>query len=127
MTSRSHDAPRNTGLAIAGVVAIPFASVTSAAWLGTTASSTEPRDALAGVAALAGGLVMGLLVRRLVTTVDHHVRGVVRFVDRALSRVSGPADAVAPGWRIVIRPVSNPAMAFLPAEVGRRGPPIRLR
>ena len=48
MATPTPDAPRHTGLLLAGLLAIPFASVTIAAQLGDIASTTDPRDALAG-------------------------------------------------------------------------------
>lgn len=128
MSPHHRGAPRHTGLAIAGVVAIPFASVTAAAWLGDAASSTDPREAIAGLAALAGGLVMGLLVRRLVTTVDRQVRGVARLLVAVARRIDQSlVDLVAAGSRVAAIVVPLPQPAFVPAEVGRRGPPVRVR
>ena len=128
MSCPPHGASRHTGLAIAGIAAIPFLSVSAAAWLGDTASSTDPREAVAGGLALIGGLVMGLLVRRLVMTVDRRVRGAVQLLVSALRRLPGTSleprfglERLRSGSRLV------PVLVFVPAEVGRRGPPIRLR
>ena len=128
MSPDHREAPRHTGLAIAGIVAIPFLSVTLAAWLGDAASSTDPREAIAGAVALIGGLRMSLLVRRLITSVDRHVRGVVRFVAATIRPLPGTALDLVAATRAT-RPEDHhlPVLAFVPAEVGRRGPPIRLR
>ena len=60
-------------MAILAIVAIPFIAVTSAAWLGGVASTTDPREAVAGGVALLGGVLTGLLIRRLVRSVDARV------------------------------------------------------
>ena len=128
MSPDRRGAPQHTGLAIAAIAAIPFVSVTAAAWLGDAASSTDPREAIAGGLALFGGLVMGLLVRRLVTTVDRHVRGAVRFMAASVRRVPGTVVETAPVLgRLQSDGLLRPALVFVPSEVGRRGPPIRLR
>lgn len=128
MAPNHQGASRHTGLALAGIAAIPVASVSVAAWLGETASSTDPRDAVAGLVALLGGLVMGLLVRRLIVSVDRRVRGVVRFVAAAFRPTPEPIVDLGSSIRrrrLERHPV--PVLAFVPADVGRRGPPIRLR
>lgn len=127
MTSPRGAAPRPTGLAIAGIAAIPFASVTVAARLGDAASSTDPRTAIAGGIALLGGVFMGLLVRRMVTSVDRRLRGAVRLVAAVLAAVPGAlVDPLVSAGRSVAG-VPTPAPVFVPAETGRRGPPVRLR
>lgn len=80
------------------------------------------------MSALIGGLVMGLLVRRLVMTVDRRVRGAVQLLVSALRRLPGMSledrfglERLRSSERLV------PVLVFVPAEVGRRGPPIRLR
>lgn len=128
MTTRRADAPRHTWLALAWLVAIPFVSVTLAARLGDAASSTDPRDAVAGGVAMLGGLLMGLLVRRLLATVDRHVRGAVRLVAATIRPLPGSVvDLVASLGEPRRDHHRIPVLAFVPAEVGRRGPPIRLR
>ena len=128
MSPQHRDEPRHTGLAIAALLAIPFGSVTLAAQLGNTASSTDPREAIAAGIALVGGLAMGLLVRRLVLGVDRQLRGAFQLLVMGSRPRLGLVDDIGALFRRV-RPVDQvvPSFAFLPAEVGRRGPPIRLR
>ncbi|NDH88909.1 MAG: hypothetical protein EBY61_09930 [Actinobacteria bacterium] len=127
MATRTPNAPRHTGLLLAGLLAIPFASVSIAAQLGDIASTTDPRDALAGGLALLVGVALGLVVRRLVATVDARVRGAVRLVAAALRPLPG---AIAEIVRVTGRSLDEatmPRLVFVPAETGRRGPPIRVR
>lgn len=126
MAQRPPTAPRHTGLAILSVVAIPFAAVTTAAWIGDVASSTDPSEAIAAGLALVGGLVMGLLVRRMVRSVDEHARSIARrlvLVVRRLGRV--PSSPAAPHPLLLLLGLA-PSAVFVPAEVGRRGPPVRV-
>ena len=127
MATPNSDAPRHTGLLLTGLFAIPFASVTVAAQLGDIASTTDPRDALAGGLALLAGVALGLAARRFVATVDARIRGAVRLVAAALRPLPGAivesarAPGRAPGEGTI------PGLVFVPAETGRRGPPIRVR
>lgn len=126
MAQRPPTAPRHTGLAILGIVAIPFAAVTTAAWIGDVASSTDASEAIAGGLALLGGLVMGLLVRRMIRSVNEHARSIGRrlvLVARRLERVTA---APAAPHRLLLLLGLAPAAVFVPAEVGRRGPPVRV-
>ena len=128
MSPQHRDAPRHTGLAIAALLAIPFGSVTLAAQLGNAASSTDPREAIAGGLALLGGLAMGLLVRQLVVTVDRNVRGAFQILVTSSRHLATAAyDHLTAVGRIRPDDQLVPAFAFLPSVVGRRGPPIRLR
>ena len=127
MVTPTPDAPRHTGLLLAGLLAIPFASVTIAAQLGDIASTTDPRDALAGGLALLVGVALGLVVWRLVATVDARVRGAVRLVAAALRPLPGAiAEIVCVAGRS-LNEVTMPRLVFVPAETGRRGPPIHVR
>ena len=126
MATPTPDAPRHTGMLLAGLLAIPFASVTIAAQLGDIASTTDPRDALGGLALLMG-VALGLAARRLVATVDAGVRSALRLVAAALRPLPG---AIAEIVRVSGRSLdvaTMPRLVFVPAETGRRGPPIRLR
>lgn len=127
MATPNSDAPRHTGLLLAGLLAIPFASVTIAAQLGNIASTTDPRDALAGGLALLAGVALGLVVRRLVAAVDARVRGAVRLVAAALRPLPGAIVEIVrvTGWSL--DEATMPRLVFVPAETGRRGPPIRVR
>ena len=109
MATPNSDAPRHTGLLLAGLLAIPFASVTVAAQLGDIASTTDPRDALAGGLALLAGVALGLAARRFVATVDARIRGAVRLVAAALRRcvrcpVRSLRSSVSPAGRSTRRP-----------------------
>ena len=127
MATPTPDAPRHTGLLLAGLLAIPFASVSIAAQLGDIASTTDPRDALAGSLALLVGVALGLVVRRLVATVDARVRGAVRLVAAALRPLPGAIAEIVRVDGRSLDEVTMPRLVFVPAETGRRGPPIRVR
>jgi hypothetical protein len=130
MATPTSNAPRHTGLLVAGLLAIPFASVSIAAQLGDIASTTDPRDALAGGLALLMGVALGLVVRSVVVTLDARVRGGVRLVAAALRPLPGAivdiVDIVGVSGRS-IGVATMPRLVFVPAETGRRGPPIRVR
>lgn len=116
--------PRGTGLAIASIAAIPFIAVTSVAWLGNVASQTEPTVAIGAGLALAGGLLMGLLVRRLVTTVDRRLRHIARRLLRIVARFFERPSAAPAAHPLAAGLGLAPARVFVPARVGRRGPPV---
>ena len=127
MATPNSDAPRHTGLLLAGLLAIPFTSVTIAAQLGNIASTTDPRDALAGGLALLAGVALGLVVRRLVAAVDARVRGAVRLVAAALRPLPGAIVEIVRVTGRSLDEATMPRLVFVPAETGRRGPPIRVR
>jgi hypothetical protein len=127
MVTPNSDAPRHTGLLLAGLLAIPFASVTIAAQLGDIASTTDPRNALAGGLALLAGVALGLVVRRLVAAVDARVRGAVRLVAAALRPLPGAIVEIVRVAGRSLDEATMPRLVFVPAETGRRGPPIRVR
>ena len=127
MATPAPNAPRHTGLLLAGVLAIPFASVTIAAQLGDIASTTDPRDALAGGLALLMGVALGFAARRLVATVDARVRSAVRLVAAALRPLPGAIVEIVRVTGRSLDEATMPRLVFVPAETGRRGPPIRVR
>ena len=127
MATPAPNAPRHTGLLLAGVLAIPFASVTIAAQLGDITSTTDPRDALAGGLALLMGVALGFAARRLVATVDARVRGAVRLVAAALRPLPGAIVEIVCVTGRSLDEATMPRLVFVPAETGRRGPPIRVR
>jgi len=127
MATSTPNAPRHTGLLLAGLLAIPFASVTIAAQLGDIAYTTDPRDALAGGLALLMGVALGLAARRLVATVDARVRGAVRLVAAALRPLPGAIVEIVRVTGRSLDEATMPRLVFVPAETGRRGPPIRVR
>ena len=127
MATPNSDAPRHTGLLLAGLLAIPFASVTVAAQLGDIASTTDPRDALAGGLALLAGVALGLAARRFVATVDARIRGAVRLVAAALRPLPGAIVEIVRVTGRSLNEATMPRLVFVPAETGRRGPPIRVR
>ena len=120
-------ASRHTGMLLAGLLAIPFASVTIAAQLGDIASTTDPRDALGGGLALLMGVALGLAARRLVATVDAGVRSASRLVAVALRPLPGAIVEIVRVTGRSLDAATMPRLVFVPAETGRRGPPIRLR
>ena len=127
MATPAPNAPRHTGLLLAGVLAIPFASVTIAAQLGDIASTTDPRDALARGLALLMGVALGFAARRLVATVDARVRDAVRLVAAALRPLPGAIVEIVRVTGRSLDEATMPRLVFVPAETGRRGPPIRVR
>ena len=127
MATPNSDAPRHTGLLLAGLLAIPFASVTVAAQLGDIASTTDPRDALAGGLALLAGVALGLAARRFVATVGARIRGAVRLVAAALRPLPGAIVEIVRVTGRSLDEATMPRLVFVPAETGRRGPPIRVR
>ena len=127
MATPAPNAPRHTGLLLAGVLAVPFASVTIAAQLGDIASTTDPRAALAGGLALLMGVALGFAARRLVATVDARVRSAVRLVAAALRPLPGAIVEIVRVAGRSLDEATMPRLVFVPAESGRRGPPIRLR
>ena len=127
MATPNSDAPRHTGLLLAGLLAIPFVSVTVAAQLGDIASTTDPRDALAGGIALMAGVALGLAARRFVATVDARIRGAVRLVAAALRPLPGAIVEIVRVTGRSLDEATMPHLVFVPAETGRRGPPIRGR
>ena len=117
---------QRTGAMMTGLAAIPVVVVTTMVWLGDVASSTDGRDAVAGGLGLLGGLVMGLLVHRMVVSVDVCARSIgcrLRLVALRLGRV--PTTST-PRSRLRISVAVAAAAVFVPAEVGRRGPPARV-
>lgn len=118
--------PRHTGLAILGIVAIPFVAVTGVSWLGDVASTTDAREAVAGSLALLGGLVMGLLVRRMIRSVDSRVRTMARRLVLVAHRLAQPPASSAAVHPLLLRLGLAPAVVFVPADTGRRGPPVRV-
>lgn len=127
MATPHRGAPRHTGLILAGLFVIPFASVTIAAQLGDVASTTDPRDAVAGGIALVVGVALGLFARHLVATIHARVVGMVRFVAATLRPLPGVlADTARFVWRVADG-TTMPSFVFVPAETGRRGPPIHVR
>jgi hypothetical protein len=127
MATPNSDAPRHTGLLLAGLLAIPFVSVTVAAQLGDIASTTDPRDALAGGLALLAGVALGLAARRFVASVDARIRGAVRLVAAALRPLPGAIVEIVRVTGRSLDEATMPRLVFVPAETGRRGPPIRVR
>lgn len=110
---------------ILGLVAIPFLSVSSVALAVDVASTTDPAAALIGIPATFGGVLMGALVFRLGRFVQSGAVALRRARFRALVPAFGPG-----GIRSVCLspvPVARPALVFVPASVGRRGPPFSSR
>ena len=97
-----------------------------AAQLGDIAATTDPRDALAGGLALLVGVALGL-VWRLVASVDARVRGAVRLVAAALRPLPGAIAEIVRVAGRSLNEVTMPRLVFVPAETGRRGPPIHVR
>ena len=127
MATHHRGATRHTGSMLAGLFAIPFVSVTIAARLGEVASTTDPSAAIAGGAALVAGVTLGLFVRHLVAAVRDRVAGVVRLVAATLRPLPGVlVDTARFVWRVADG-TTMPSHVFVPAETGRRGPPIHVR
>lgn len=116
---------RRTGVVIGGIAAIPFVSVTMVAALADVASTTDPAAGFQGLGALGAGLAMGLLVLRMIGAVRAGLSiariAVERLVDQVIADLAIPVRplAISVGER-------RPQLAFVPSEVGRRGPPARM-
>ena len=120
------DAPRcRTGTAIAGIAAIPFVSVTMVSVMVEVASTTDPSAGFRGLGALGAGVMMGLFVLRMIGAVRAGLSIARVAVERLLDH--GIVGLVIPVWFVVI-PVGDqrPPMAFVPSEIGPRGPPARI-
>lgn len=116
-----------TGIVIAGMAAIPFVTVTFAATMADLASTSGSPHGVAGILALVGGLIMGLLITRVISGVRTGL-GVARIAlerlaDQIVRDIGRVRDAGRPLDGRVHR--RRPALAFVPAEIGRRGPPRR--
>lgn len=115
---------RRAGWMILGLLAVPVLSVTSAALVADMAAATDPTSAAIGVPATLGGVLMGSLVFRLVRAVRCGAVA-LRTVLRALG---GGVDS---GAAATLRPLvpgsfERPVLLLVPAQVGRRGPPVSL-
>jgi hypothetical protein len=105
-----------TGVLIASVVAIPLIAITFAGHIGSfTSGSSHPGLAV-------GALFLGFLSALTVAT---FTRAAAVSIHRLLSYVATEIDNVfTAAHHMVIDPGrQNPVLAFVPADVGRRGPP----
>ncbi len=109
-----------------GIAAIPVVVVTTMVWLGDVASSTDGRDAVAGGLGLLGGLVMGLLVHRMVVSVNVCARSIGCRLQLVALRLGRVPTMSTPRSRLRSSVAVAAAAVFVPAEVGRRGPPARV-
>lgn len=122
MSRNSHADARRAVWMIFGLLAIPVFSVTSAALLVDIACTTDPAAAVAGIPAVFGGVITGALCFRLARSVHS---GVADAWAMLLASVAAGLAAVTSGPRL--RPslgAPRPALAFVPAGIGRRGPPV---
>ncbi|MDW3218919.1 MAG: hypothetical protein R8F63_09935 [Acidimicrobiales bacterium] len=118
---RHADAARAVWM-ILGLLAIPVLSVTSTALVADIASTTDPAAALVGIPAVLGGVITGALVFRLARTLRS---GVIDAWSTLLASLAPSISLVAPapGWAPAAV-AQRPRVAFVPAGVGRRGPPV---
>ncbi|MEQ8839617.1 MAG: hypothetical protein RIB98_01440 [Acidimicrobiales bacterium] len=125
MSSTPASDARRAGWMILGLLAVPVLSVSSAAMLADVAATTDPASAAVGIPATLVGVLMGCVVFRLGRAVGSGVVA-LRTMLRALAPGSGSsAVAVADARRP--SPFVRPAYLLVPAQVGRRGPPVALR
>ncbi|MEM7140074.1 MAG: hypothetical protein AAF548_03515 [Actinomycetota bacterium] len=125
MTRRPTSDARRAVWLILGLLAIPFVSVTSAALVADLASTTDPTAALVGIPATLGGVITAVLVSRLARSLQGGAVAVREALARAIRHAGGVVDIVSASLTPLARPVLQPAP--VPATVGRRGPPVRLR
>ncbi|MEZ5166614.1 MAG: hypothetical protein R2695_08995 [Acidimicrobiales bacterium] len=125
MTAGSAPQNRHFGVLLAGLLAIPFLSVTTATLVADVASTTDPRAAVIGIPATLIGLAIGLCVLRLARVAHDGAVAVcgalVRSWQQQLARTDLPAATVLPRREI------QPSFVFVPAATGRRGPPFSSR
>jgi len=119
-------APRRaTGAVIAGIAAIPFVSVTMVSVLADIASTTDASVGVGGLGALGAGFVMGFLVRQVIGAVRAGLSigriAIERLVGQNIVDLLTPVRVVATSVDLQRLPVT-----FVPAIVGRRGPPARI-
>lgn len=114
-------APSHAGWLLAGLVAIPFASVTSVALLADVASTTDP-VAFVGIPALLAGVAAAYLAARAVRGV-HRGAVLLRLALRsALATLESVADQALTSLR---SPTAHRTdLVLVPLVVGRRGPPL---
>lgn len=116
---------RATGAVIAGIAAIPFVSVTMVSVLADVASTTDASVGVGGLGALGAGFVMGFLVRQVIGAVRAGLSigriAIERLVDQNIIDLLTPVRVVATSVDLQRLPVT-----FVPAMVGRRGPPARI-
>jgi len=89
------------------------------------ASTTDPSAGFGGLGALGAGVMMGLFVLRMIGAVRAGLSIARVAVERLLDH--GIVGLVIPVWFVVILVGDQrPPMAFVPSEIGPRGPPARI-
>ena len=89
------------------------------------ASTTDPSAGFGGLGALGVGVMMGLFVLRMIGAVRAGLSIARVAVERLLDH--GMVGLVIPVWFVVILVGDQrPPMAFVPSEIGPRGPPARI-
>lgn len=107
---------------ILGLLAIPVLSVTATALLADIASTTDPAAAAVGVPAVLGGVVTGALVFRLGRSIHSGVVDAWATLLAAFAAAVTVVDATVAHLAPALG--HRPGAAFIPADVGRRGPPF---
>gem|GEM_PF-2545158 len=123
VTNHAKSSSRHAALSIAWLIAIPVASVSSAALLAGPVSVVGPQTMLSALTATLGGVVVGLSVLRWAKSAAHAILTISKLAFVGLDSV----------WSALVPVVSSPLVAaptpLLVASVGssaisRRGPPL---
>jgi len=122
MTPADRTSQRHATLSVLGILAIPIASVSSAALIAGPVSSADPVGVVTGIVASLAGVFVGLVILRAVRAT---IEGVRAAAMAAVGRIDAWSVAVyhAPSVRMAALPVSSPSASHITGPAQRRGPP----
>ena len=125
VTPCSADVSRSVTRSVVGLLAIPLASVSTAALLGDAASSSDPARLAMGVVALIMGTFVGLAIAGLARVTASGfcmvAAAIVAWDPRDSDWIVTPAASC-----FVFVPALAPIRASRTAPIRRRGPPVGL-